>query len=485
MLFRQRSIDRLRGRSARGGNSLESDGPEKSGVRFGETLALELKSWLDPKRNEHKARIVKALIALRNHGGGSLLVGVGDDGVVVSDPPPFDFETRYHPDQVQELVSRHASVVFSVATTFRERDGRPYVRMDVEPGVRTPVRVKTGISVDRAGATTSLLAANDIPVRTLESNGRPSTSSCGANDWERLMTVCFDNREADIGRFIRRHLNGAGPGLAELIDGLRAIPATGLDVATGCLDIGAARFEEEIARRELPADVAEMIAWGGREVAVVIEPAPVGFSANGAFLQRLLSSLPRLTSYPPLLEVAIGGPTSGFVVRHSCWEGLLAVHGRVDALTFDMADPQGRFYERRLLLPDVIARANNEKPKSYLGERETITDVAEAIVTVLAFATALGIADEEHNLAFAFRWSGLAGRLIDGWFLGSRAQYVAEDDVSPVCRLTIAGDTPPAALAPRIGEALQPLFETFRGYMEPQQQIEETLAEVIESRSRY
>lgn len=299
------------------------------------------------------------------------------------------------------------------------------------------------------------------------------------------MTVCFDNREADVGRFIRRHLGSAGPAVAELLEGLRQSATPVVDAATALLDKGKACFEEEITRRDLPTDVAEMIDWGGREVALTIDPSPVGLSANGAFLQRLLSSLPRLTSYPPMLETAIGGPASGFVVRQSRWEGLLAVHGQVDALTFEMADPRGHFYERRLVLPDVIARANNLKPKLYLGERETITDVVEVIITSLAFASALGVADEEHKLMFAFRWSGLAGRLIDRWFLGSRAQYVAEDDVSPVCRLAIAADTPPAALAARIGEALEPLFGAFRGYMEPQQQIEETLTEVIERRSRF
>ncbi len=31
---------------------MENDGPEMSGVRFGEALALELKSWLDPEKIE-------------------------------------------------------------------------------------------------------------------------------------------------------------------------------------------------------------------------------------------------------------------------------------------------------------------------------------------------------------------------------------------------------------------------------------------------
>jgi hypothetical protein len=27
-----------------------------------------------------------------------------------------------------------------------------------------------------------------------------------AADWDKLMRICFDNREADVGRFMRRHL---------------------------------------------------------------------------------------------------------------------------------------------------------------------------------------------------------------------------------------------------------------------------------------
>lgn len=466
---------------------MAEDSPNLGVGRFSEGLAFELKPWLDPARPEHRIVLVGTLIALRNHGGGTLLVGVRDDGLVRTDDPGFDIVTAYHGDQVQELVSRHSSETFSVTTSLLTSDGNLYVRMDVEPGISTPVRVKTAITFEHEGNTKRQLRVGEIPVRTLESNGRPSTADCtAARDWERLMSVCFDNREADIGRFIRRHLRGAGPALAEMIDSFQALRATDtIDGAAALLDLGNTRFQEEMAVREFAPEITEMIGWGGREVALQIQPPPEGFSANGIFLQRLLSSVPRLTAYPPLLDASIGGPTSGFQVRLGRWEGLLAHHELVDALSFEMADPKGQFYERRLLLPDVVARHNKTEPKSALGERQAITDVAEVIITGLAFASALFVADERHELVLAFRWRGLAGRLIDEWFSGSRADYRAEDDISPICRLTIAADTPQAALAAPIGDVMRPMFEIFRGYMSSQQQIEETLAEVIERRSRY
>jgi len=40
-----------------------------------ESLAVEVKDWLDPSIPGHKAKVVKALIALRNFNGGYLLIG--------------------------------------------------------------------------------------------------------------------------------------------------------------------------------------------------------------------------------------------------------------------------------------------------------------------------------------------------------------------------------------------------------------------------
>ncbi|WP_447413274.1 hypothetical protein, partial [Clostridium perfringens] len=70
-----------------------------------------------------------------------------------------------------------------------------------------------------------------------------------------------------------------------------------------------------------------------------------------------------------------------------------------------MFDPNGQFYERRLNLLDVIARRNQASPRTVLGERQVITDVAEVFLTGLAFANAMGVADADHELHWAFRWT--------------------------------------------------------------------------------
>lgn len=46
-----------------------------------ESLSVELKSWIDPDQSEGAAKIVRAALALRNHGGGFLVVGFNNDSL--------------------------------------------------------------------------------------------------------------------------------------------------------------------------------------------------------------------------------------------------------------------------------------------------------------------------------------------------------------------------------------------------------------------
>jgi hypothetical protein len=345
------------------------------------------------------------------------------------------------------------------------------------------VRTKGEIVEQRDTGPYPLLKIGEVPVRTLESNGRPSTAEASASDWEHLMQVCFDNREAEIGRFIRRHLGGVAPALAELLASVKDMPSP--DAVIDLLQFGKDRFKQSFDERDLPERAAEFLSWGGREVGLTITPTPDGFSPTQDFLRRILASVPRITTYPPWLDTMAAAPENQPQVRQGRWEAFIFYSDLFDALSFELLDPAGRFYERRLLLPDVIARRKQVQPRLVLGEREAITDVAELFVTGLAFASAMNAADEHHMLNWAFRWSGLKDRFVDNWFMIGPSRYIAVEDVSPICRTSFAADTPPTALAPMIAQVMAPMFAMFKGYSEPSTQIDETLAEVIERRSRF
>ena len=153
--------------------------------------------------------IARACMAMRNNNGGFLIIGIDDYGTCC-DRPDWDVRRRFNPDAVQEIVSKYCSERFEVTVHFVEREGVDRVMIEVPSGVRTPVICRANIpkaATDKHQAG-SLLSEGTVYVRTLASNGRPSSSAAVLSDWSRLMEFCFNNREADIGAFMRRQLSG-------------------------------------------------------------------------------------------------------------------------------------------------------------------------------------------------------------------------------------------------------------------------------------
>lgn len=166
-----------------------------------ESLSVELKRWIDPKCPEDRAKIVKTALALRNYGGGSLVIGFDNDSLEPdTNNVPQDVKAAFHIDVIQGLISKYASRPFEVTVEFPEREGQPYPVITVLPGVETPVAVKSDL---RSGDKT-LISVNDVYTRSLRANNTPSTTKATWKDWPDILKVCFDNREADIGRFLRR-----------------------------------------------------------------------------------------------------------------------------------------------------------------------------------------------------------------------------------------------------------------------------------------
>jgi hypothetical protein len=93
---------------------------------------------------------------------------------------------------------------FEVEIGFSTVGGQMHPVICVPDGIKTPLLVKT--SLTGPGGKT-LLAAGDVYFRTLLANGTPSSAKLDLrHDFPVLLEVCFENREADIGRFLRRQL---------------------------------------------------------------------------------------------------------------------------------------------------------------------------------------------------------------------------------------------------------------------------------------
>lgn len=112
-----------------------------------ETLSTEYKSWLPLSDNEGKAKLAKAAIAIANHGGGIIVLGMRPDktnGVtLVSDKRPEGLR-RYNQDDVNAAINRFADPAFHCELAFatHPQTGVEHAFVIVPSGLTVPVMSK-------------------------------------------------------------------------------------------------------------------------------------------------------------------------------------------------------------------------------------------------------------------------------------------------------------------------------------------------------
>ena len=275
--------------------------------RPSEGLSTEIKGWIDPSSQDGIGKIVKATFALRNRNGGFLLIGF-DNGTLLPDeinPAPPDARRTFHADVIQGIVSKYASEVFEISVGFGIRDAKEYPVIKVQGGVCSPVAVCRDLSNGSGG---HLMRVGDVFFRTLNSNGTASSAKAMPKDWPEIVGICFDNREADIGRFLRRHLSGKDfASIVEVLTGLRvpsAPPAPTLcERAQATLADGERRFQAALLDRSLSKENQPELDRGMWQVALVVDPQKAQALADKNFLNVALGSNPQLTGWPIWLEL--------------------------------------------------------------------------------------------------------------------------------------------------------------------------------------
>lgn len=466
-------------------------------TRPSESLSVELKRWIDPATPEGASKIVRTVLALRNHGGGYLVVGFDNDTLQPdTENVPPDVRAGFHFDEIQGLITRYASDPFEVVVEFPERDGQAYPVIVVPPGVKTPVASKS----DLLSNGTKLISADDVYVRSLRSNNTPSTTKAGWKDWPNLVEVCFDNREADIGRFMRRHLSGIKPEMVrELVAAVSRVaeletktvepeaeevkPAVVTkDLLMQYLQEGNARFNK--VKEERGVSIPDHGMW---EVALLIIGDVPKHSANRDFLNLLDSSNPDYTGWPVWLDSRAFSNASGRpYVFEGVWEAFIASLGSgwSDHVDYMRLDPRGKFYLRRALQDDISDSSGAPKPFTELDFGLPIIRSAEAIAVGLAFAKAMGCDPERTVLAFAFRWTRLRGRELGSWAQPGRyissGRQAYQDEITVLVNVPL--ETPLSALSEYVNQVVQPLYEVFDGFSLSKDVVEDLTRRLIERR---
>lgn len=425
-----------------------------------ETLNVELKSWIDPSQPEGAAKVVKACLALRNRNGGFLVIGV-DDKSLRAEPCPagFDHVALFAPDRMQELISRYASEAFAVEVVLVQSavGGHPVVA--VPGGVRAPVAIRKPL----AGPKGELLHVGDVPFRTLNANGRVSTAAARPEDWRDLVEICFDNREADVAGFLRRHLSALTPELlAAFATSAASAPPALPNRALAFLESCHARAEVAIAA----PDVRAKPGWGGWEFAVVLDPPLTDGIPDQNLLNRIYAANPSYGGWPIWLDLR-GNPGSRAVVKDGGWEITTAFNAFYDSLDFSRIEPAGRLYTRRPHFDDAMADARRAKPAVILDPVPLIADVGEALASALIVARAIGATDDT-SIGFVCRWSGLKGRRLATFSPGELGKLLLGgsicEDGAVTTTVTMPANTSPLAVSPSVGALTRPLFAAFMGF---------------------
>jgi hypothetical protein len=448
-------------------------------TRPNESLGLELKNWFDPDSFAGRAKLIKAIVALRNNDGGYLLIGFNNsDGTPNVADAPDDAQTLFHVDKLTAMVTKVASSPFEIFVHYPAIDGKRFVVVEVPPGVKTPVITKSELKE----GSNIYVKMNCTYVRTLKSNHTPSTAEASWKDWPELIERCFENREADVGRFVRRHLASAMTGdmkdvLGHYLSASR--PPSAADQLLQFLDESFARYQariEERAHEDLPEH-------GSMEFAASIDGEILEYRANQDFLNLIQSTNPKWTGWSAFSIMTNSEfPTFKPRVVDGAWEALVDIFGTgfLDDLTFWRACPDGKFYTYHGFEDDFSNGDRTPEPGTALEFVLAILRAAECLALSLYFAKAMGATDE-GVLKIMYRWRGINGRTLSSWASPRRMMppwYSAVQD-EVVSTLDVPIETAPAALGGYVYQATAPLFEAFDGFSLKSETVEDIVSRLI------
>lgn len=446
-----------------------------------EALQVELKTWLDPRADDGIAKLVKAIFAVRNRNGGFLVVGF-DDKTREPDPYTFDqpVDVVYHIDVLQGLVSRYVSPSFEIEIAFADRDGQTHPVISIPEGVQVPAVVKRDL-IGPGGK--KLLSEGDLYFRTFNSNGTASSARILPPDYPDLLDVCFNNREADIGRFLRRHLAGVGSAAAlSSALGIESEESKLRKRAFATLDSGSDAASRAIEQRATPEQRKRIANALTMHVGLAFDPARPEALPTQEFLNKVSSSNPNYTGWPVWLD------SRGFTdredrpyVSEGMWEAIIfdLDGGWSEHVEFLRLDPRGDFALHRVMQDDLTDKV---APGTALDVILMIYRVAE----VLAVGTILGRSlgwSEQSDAGFAFRWTGLEHRALRPWVnafrSGGRSGSVSRSS-SAEAYVVVPLETPAGSLAPYVRAAVAPLFSVFEGYEPSAELVETSVRKLIE-----
>jgi hypothetical protein len=169
-----------------------------------ESLTVEHKDWLDLTENPGKAKLAKAAIALANHGGGVIVLGMRREeerGPLKSRVRSENIR-RYDQDEINSAINKFSEPEIHCELNFAEHPETNYEHAFVlVPGdTHVPLMAKV--------ACAGVIDARKCYIRK---PGPKSEEPYTATEWRTLIDRCIRARREDLLDAIRAMLLGSGP----------------------------------------------------------------------------------------------------------------------------------------------------------------------------------------------------------------------------------------------------------------------------------
>ena len=444
-----------------------------------ESLSTEVKTWLNLTTDDGKANLIRAILALRNHNGGRIIIGF-DASTMLPDEAkrPDTFRIDYSIDKVQQLVGKYASPLFEVLVDFVERDRSLFPVITIPSGIKTPVMVRVDLTSQKKP-----IKQNEVYVRALQ-NHTPSSIIARPEDWDALLQRCFDNREADIGTFLRRHLGSIDEsvlrGFANTIAASKDVFQTDQDLLRSLLTESENRFTKVLKPKK--DGLADFGTW---EVVLIVQgKAPV--HAMNEVLNLIKLHNPNYTGWPIWMDPRhIDKLTPPFVFE-GFWESLIIDMSYGNSVDFMRFSPEGKFSLIRGYFEDLPVAKDAPPPFKTLDMVGVIRDVAETIAVGLALARGWHFGSPGATLGFLFRWNRINGRALVT--RRNRRQYpfmspAVQDMVESTVLVPI--DAPESMIATHVRKVVDDLFVVFNGTSADIGMVESETKSVLQRKNHF
>jgi hypothetical protein len=171
-----------------------------------EDMHVELKRWMDPEDKVVQAKFAKELLALRNHGGGYLIIGFKDAHPAVPDPNrPADL-SGFSTDFFNNIIKKYAEPAFHCTShaVVHPESGETFPIVFVPGGSKVPVRCRA----DSPDGGKSAKIDTYYTRRPGPESSSPQTSA----EWDGLLQRCFLARKEELLSFFATMLGAGGAG---------------------------------------------------------------------------------------------------------------------------------------------------------------------------------------------------------------------------------------------------------------------------------